>query len=930
MTKNKPFIIYIQNKSTAEFEYRGDVSAVVRTINGYQVTFNGERSYTYGPDRVRFFLYTSTRNDVRIYVDGKPLAHFDTADFYDKYVIFRNEYSYSKPYENNERIEICDLDKENIRQGEVVLDYFKEILEQSGGVSFEVQSEETESKDANQISANILLKALNNLDLKEQKSVLSAYIAGVNPALPAFKDTLIYPFGCNESQKLAVENTFVNRLSIIEGPPGTGKTQTILNIIANLVIQNKTIAIVSNNNSAVFNVREKLQEYGYGTLVASLGNKDNIEAFFKSTKEDISEKIAERSQEQLRKAYEIVRNLNDTITESFQYRNSLANLKTQLSEADVEFRHLQADMPISEDVKALLDKKFHRKWGAKKILKLKKAYPGLLQKKNLSFLNKIQLILQFGLFNVTVLYKFRDDLNTYLNHKYYEQYISKIKEEIVAKEKWLTDNNESNNLKIFIETSKEIFDAILYDRYKQQIHSDFTVENYRDNYSEFTKRYPIVLSSTVSLSNCTAKDFLYDYLIIDESSQVDIIKSAVCFSRCKNVIIVGDSMQLTHIVNDKTSDIALRIQQKYQIADAYNYVKHNILNSLKSLYGDKIKAVLLKEHYRCHPTIIGFCNKKYYNNSLVIMTSRESHPFRIIETSIAGGYENYNQRQIDETDLYIRDNYAGQYDKIGVVSPYRDHADKLKKQLPDGTEADTIHKYQGREKEIIFFNTVRNQIVDFIDNENLINVAVSRAIKEFIVVKPKSMELPHGTNIGDLIRYMEYTTDPADTIIQGKICSVFDLLYKEYHKEFAEFSEANIHIKGSAAEVIIHKLLIDEILLPNTRFSTIDMAREYRLRDLVKDPTVFSDEEQAFIKHNSRLDFLLYSKIDKSPVLAIEVDGVTFHENEKQQNRDNKKDNILATLGLPLLRLSTNSYNERDKIINSLTAAIEKNVKIRY
>lgn len=258
MTKNKPFIIYIQNKSTAEFQYRGDVSEVVRTINGYQVTFNGERSYTYGPDRVRFFLYTSTRNDVRIYVDGKPLAHFDTADFYDKYIIFRNENSYSKPYENNEHIEICDLDKENIKQGEVVLDYFKEILEQSGGVSFEVQSEETESNDANQISANILLKALNNLDLKEQKSVLSAYIAGVNPALPAFKDTLIYPFGCNESQKLAVENTFVNRLSIIEGPPGTGKTQTILNIIANLVIQNKTIAIVSNNNSAVFNVREKL------------------------------------------------------------------------------------------------------------------------------------------------------------------------------------------------------------------------------------------------------------------------------------------------------------------------------------------------------------------------------------------------------------------------------------------------------------------------------------------------------------------------------------------------------------------------------------------------------------------------------------------------------------------------------------------------
>ena len=192
------------------------------------------------------------------------------------------------------------------------------------------------------------------------------------------------------------------------------------------------------------------------------------------------------------------------------------------------------------------------------------------------------------------------------------------------------------------------------------------------------------------------------------------------------------------------------------------------------------------------------------------------------------------------------------------------------------------------------------------------------------------MELPHGTNIGDLIRYMEYTADPADTIVQGKICSVFDLLYKEYQKEFIEFCEANKDIKGSASEIIIHKLLIDEILLPDTRFSTIDMVREYRLRDLVKDTDVFSEDELMFIQRNSRLDFLLYSKIDKNPVLAIEVDGVTFHENEKQQNRDSKKDKILATIGLPLLRLSTNSHNERERIINSLSAAIEKCAKIRY
>ena len=64
-------------------------------------------------------------------------------------------------------------------------------------------------------------------------------------------------------------------MSVIQGPPGTGKTQTILNILANLLVQNRTIEIVSNNNSATENVLEKLAspKYGLDFLVAPLGKK---------------------------------------------------------------------------------------------------------------------------------------------------------------------------------------------------------------------------------------------------------------------------------------------------------------------------------------------------------------------------------------------------------------------------------------------------------------------------------------------------------------------------------------------------------------------------------------------------------------------------------------------------------------------------------
>ena len=67
----------------------------------------------------------------------------------------------------------------------------------------------------------------------------------------------IFPFGFNLSQKEATENALFNRISVIEGPPGTGKTQTILNIVANIVAQNKNVAVVSGNNNATDNVYEK-------------------------------------------------------------------------------------------------------------------------------------------------------------------------------------------------------------------------------------------------------------------------------------------------------------------------------------------------------------------------------------------------------------------------------------------------------------------------------------------------------------------------------------------------------------------------------------------------------------------------------------------------------------------------------------------------
>lgn len=103
-------------------------------------------------------------------------------------------------------------------------DYFKEISK--------IVSVKTEE------GIGLLTKEYEKINFIEKDTALYKYL---NPTYISRNkinenvNALIFPFGANKSQFEAVKNAINNQISIIEGPPGTGKTQTILNIIANIV-----------------------------------------------------------------------------------------------------------------------------------------------------------------------------------------------------------------------------------------------------------------------------------------------------------------------------------------------------------------------------------------------------------------------------------------------------------------------------------------------------------------------------------------------------------------------------------------------------------------------------------------------------------------------------------------------------------------------
>ena len=69
---------------------------------------------------------------------------------------------------------------------------------------------------------------------------------------------------------------------------------------------------------------------------------------------------------------------------------------------------------------------------------------------------------------------------------------------------------------------------------------------------------------------------------------------------------------------------------------------------------------------------------------------------------------------------------------------------------------------------------------------------------------------------------------------------------------------------------------------------------------------------------------MIFNKFDNAPLLAIEVDGIAYHEqNEKQKEKDSIKDRCLRESGLPLLRLKTQESGIEERIVSALKEAMK-------
>ncbi|NLK68519.1 MAG: DUF2726 domain-containing protein, partial [Clostridiaceae bacterium] len=148
--------------------------------------------------------------------------------------------------------------------------------------------------------------------------------------------------------------------------------------------------------------------------------------------------------------------------------------------------------------------------------------------------------------------------------------------------------------------------------------------------------------------------------------------------------------------------------------------------------------------------------------------------------------------------------------------------------------------------------------------------------------------------------------------------SVFDMLYQHYTDARIAFLRKHSRVSKYDSENLMYGAIVD--ILKSRPQLSLNVICHQPLNMLIRDPKHLNDEECRYAMNTAtHVDFLIYNRITKRAVLAIEVDGFHYHKpGTRLYERDLMKDRILALYGIPLLRFPTNGSREIEQIKQAL------------
>jgi hypothetical protein len=667
---------------------------------------------------------------------------------------------------------------------------------------------------------------------------------------------VLYDNQVNIDQLRTVYNALKYPITYVQGPPGTGKTQTLLNIIVNCLANGKKLLISSNNNVPVDGINDKLYlgEYrGKKILlpVVRLGNNEyvakalrNIRALYGFETKDVPKE-------------ELLTNLKEKSKENNKLL--LSRLKQYEDRLDVKQNLEFVNGLLSKERNHLLEKEKNK-----------------LEEK----LAQIPQIINEDLKNIYEVIKGNHQL---LQFFYFEslRYIKRLKtKEYATLIEILNIEDEQAQIKKF---NKWIADD--------------------DNLEKFTGVFPVVLTTNLS-SRRLGKKYKFDLLAIDEAGQCDIATSLIPISKCKNIVLIGDTNQLKPIVLfEETRNEEL--MKKFNVSEPYDYFHNSILSTYKRI--DNIsRDILLSYHYRCGKKIINYSNMRFYENKLNLSMLNNIGEVRLVDVNnVNHKLKNSTLEEAQEVVNYIKENKLSD---AFIITPFRNQEDVLNHLLQVAKEngeidpsvsCGTIHKVQGQENKTIIISTsisraTTSRTYDWVkNNSQLINVGVTRAQEKLVVFTDKKAIDSLSRRDDDLYALIEYVQQNGTTQVSQSTVNKFTIGFSN----------------NSVFEDEFYKTMSHYCSIQGTRFE-----RNVKLTDL------FPEEINNPALNKREFDGVIY--VAKVPQIVFEVNGTDHYHNRKRMESDKLKGQLLNSKNLKLI-LIPNQYVKHYEFIRELINKIK-------
>ena len=657
-------------------------------------------------------------------------------------------------------------------------------------------------------NANLLRDLFELKDKPDLESTSLSYLIDKGEYKNDIEKIPVLPFKTNENQIQAIKEVYKNKLTVITGPPGTGKSQFITNLLLNLFLDNKSVLFVSHTNAAVDVVDEKINS-NFKNLMLRTGSKDfklQLSNKFNSILLENTKNI--NNDDNFYNDYKYLESLDKIIKEKKQFL-----LKIDKEERDFEFEYKiyhqekefflnnYKDFNLEDYFKNLSQDKYNKintilkkindinNKKIKFLIKILSLFiPNYFIKKKINLFRLISNTLTQDIIKIVKFNKLEieaaeiNDSDLQRLQKFLELY--EFYEKLEVKRKILSSYPSRIDLENLIiqyneEFLKKSYEIILNNYVKLIIGSQQNTGDIKAFFNslsfiklKLSDNFLKVLSN-LKIWSCTLKSLkgtfplkanLFDYVIFDEASQVDLPAAAPALYRARNLIVVGDPMQLSHIsVISENND--LKIAKKFNLDENTDLYPSKIRYIDISLYKSaehclKKSPIFLYDHYRSADQIIRLCNEIFYNSQLRIRTNLdvESYPSNLpigiewldckgeVKKIPNGSRINYieaNQVKTILLDIIDKLEKSGHRLLIGITAPYSAQEEFLTKIISSSIpksliekyclKIQTINKFQGSEKDIMIFSPTICSSGDansdrwFNSYPQILNVALSRA-----------------------------------------------------------------------------------------------------------------------------------------------------------------------------------------------------------